>query len=102
MNKDLTYILAKQAYHGVPLMDLEEAGLSSNFDLLTSQQKDFFCELFDSAHSDFKEECSELKEEYHEELRDQFLSTVANDLGFVGSDTVESILDLLNLKVVKK
>ena len=94
MSKDLTYTYVKKAYSQMSAFDLDEAGLPHVFDLLTTQQKEFFINFFEHAQNDFREE-------YDIAVRDKFLSDVAFELGYKGCDAVEDILDRNNLKICK-
>lgn len=91
-DKDETYILAKETYNQMPAYDLDEAGLPIAFDLLTTQQKDFFINFFCAAKENFKQE-------YDPRLQDDFLNAVESDLGYLGSEAVESVIYRMNLKI---
>lgn len=94
MSKDLTYTYVKKAYSQMSAFDLDEAGLPHVFDLLTTQQKEFFVNFFEIAQNDFRDE-------YDIAVRDKFLNDVAYELGHKGCDAVEDILDRNNLKICK-
>ena len=91
MSKDLTYTYVKKAYSQMSAFDLDEAGLPHVFDLLTTQQKEFFVNFF----------CASQEVHSDQEAQDEFLYDIEHDLGLVGYDTVKSILRRGNFKVVK-
>ena len=91
LSKDVKYTHAKEAYSQMSAFDLDEAGLPHVFDLLTTQQKDFFINFF----------CASQEIHSDEEAQGEFLDDVENDLGMVGYETVKSILRRGNFKVVK-
>lgn len=92
LSKDVKYTHVKEAYSQMSAFDLEQAGLPHVFDLLTTQQKDFFISFYSATlevHSDKRDNTGE------------FLDDVENDLGMVGYDTIKSILRRGEFKVVK-
>ena len=91
LNKDAKYTFAKEAYSRMSAFDLDEAGLPHVFDLLTTQQKEFFVNFF----------CASQEVHSDQEAQDEFLCDIEHDLGLVGYDTVKSILRRGNFKVVK-
>ena len=94
MSKDLTYTYVKKAYSQMSAFDLDEAGLPHVFDLLTTQQKEFFVSFFEHAQSDFRDE-------YDIEARDKFFDELTHELGYKGSDIVGDILERCELKICK-
>ena len=94
MSKDLAYTYVKKAYSQMSAFDLDEAGLPHVFDLLTTQQKEFFVNFFEFAQNDFRDE-------HDIEARDKFFSELVHELGYKGSDVVEEILDRNGLKLCK-
>lgn len=93
-DKDETYILVKETYNQMSAYDLDEAGLPHVFDLLTSQQKDFFMNFLTIAQTNFRES-------YDPSLRDEFYSNVTDQLGYKGCDAVEDIIDQMGVKICK-
>jgi hypothetical protein len=91
-NNDIIYTYAKEAYNKMETFDLDEAGLPVAFDMLTTQQKDFFINFFCAAKENFKQE-------YDPKLQDDFLNAVESDLGCLGSEAVESVIYRMNLKI---
>jgi uncharacterized protein YciU (UPF0263 family) len=91
---DENYICAKKAYSDMSASDLDEAGLPHVFDLLTTQQKQFFMNFFELAQKDFRES-------YDLDVHFEFLSNVSNELGHTGSDVVEDIMDRMGVKICK-
>lgn len=90
-SKDVNYTYVKETYSKMSAFDLDDAGLPHVFDLLTTQQKDFFINFF----------CASQEIHSDQEAQDEFLSDVEADLGLVGFDTVKSILRRGNFKVVR-
>jgi|DEB19_MinimDraft_3_1074340.scaffolds.fasta_scaffold47202_2 hypothetical protein len=91
-NNDIIYTYAKEAYSKMETFDLDEAGLPVAFDMLTTQQKEFFINFFSVAKENFKEE-------YDPKLQDDFLNAVESELGCLGSEAVESVIYRMNLKI---
>jgi hypothetical protein len=91
LNKDEKYKFAKDAYGQMSAFDLDEAGLPHVFDLLTTQQKEFFINFF----------CASQGIQSGSEIEGEFLDFVENDLGIVGYDTIKSILRRGEFKIVK-
>jgi len=94
MRKDTMYTYVKKAYSQMNPYDLDEAGLPHIFDLLTTQQKEFFVSFFEIAQNDFRDE-------YDVDIRDHFLNEVERELGYPSSDIVEDILARNDLKICK-
>jgi hypothetical protein len=94
LSKDVKYTYAKEAYSQMSAFDLDEAGLPHVFDLLTTQQKEFFVTFFEFAQNDFRDE-------HDIATHDKFFSELVHELGYKGSDVVEDILDRYNLKICK-
>lgn len=92
--KDVNYTYTKQAYNKMSAHDLDEAGLPHVFDLLTTQQKEFFINFFCGAQDGFRDE-------YDPEIEQEFYEYVENDLGPVGYDTIKSIMRRGEFKIVK-
>ncbi len=91
---DETYISAKKAYSDMSAFDLDEAGLPHVFDLLTSQQKQFFMNFFELAQKEFSES-------YDLDVHSEFLSNVSNELGDRGCDAIEDIMERMGVKICK-
>jgi len=94
MNKDILFTCAKDAYNQMSAFDLDEAGLPHVFDLLTTQQKEFFITFFENAQNNFRE--------LHDpNLQDEFYSNITSELGYRGCDAVEDIVDRMGIKICK-
>jgi hypothetical protein len=91
---DENYINAKKAYSDMSAFDLDEAGLPHVFDLLTTQQKQFFMNFFELAQKEFRES-------YDFDVHSEFLSNVSNELGYAGCDAVEDIMERMGVKICK-
>ena len=70
--------------------------LPESFEALTFDQQEFFIQFFENC----KEVQCEDKSDEAEENTDQFLTSVRDELGFVGETTIENILYRNNMKVV--
>jgi hypothetical protein len=91
---DENYMSAKKAYSDMSASDLDEAGLPHVFDLLTTQQKQFFMNFFELAQKEFRES-------YELDVQSEFLSKVSHELGYAGCDAVEDIIDQMGIKICK-
>lgn len=93
-SKDINYTYVKEAYSKMSAFDLDDAGLPHVFDLLTTQQKEFFVNFFCAAQDKFRDE-------YDPEIEREFYEDVQDDLGSVGYDTIKSIIRRGEFKIVK-
>jgi len=78
------------------LNNKDALNLPDSFESLTFDQQEFFINFFENC----KEVQCEDKSNEMEESTDEFLSSVRDELGTVGENTVENILYRMNMKVV--
>lgn len=78
------------------LNNKDALNLPDSFESLTFDQQEFFISFFENCR---EVQCEEKYAEM-EESTDEFLSTVREELGTVGENTIENILYRNNMKVV--
>lgn len=94
MNNNEVFKSVKDAYTWLNNKDV--LNLPDSFEALTFDQQELFTNFFENC----KEVQCEDKSIEMDESTDEFLSTVRDELGTVGENTVENILYRMNMKVV--
>lgn len=94
MNNNEVFKSVKDAYTW--LNNKDALNLPDSFESLTFDQQEFFINFFENC----KEVQCEDKSNEMEESTDEFLSSVRDELGTVGENTIENILYRNNMKVV--
>ena len=94
MNNNEVFKSVKDAYTW--LNNKDALNLPDSFESLTFDQQEFFISFFENC----KEVQCEDKSAEMDESTDEFLSSVREELGTVGENTIENILYRNNMKVV--